>query len=68
MLQMRQQAPTSPMGHGFISLARLKAVPMPHDSACASISIAAGSMLFASPTVLLLASRRRAGARACEPV
>ncbi len=30
MLQMRQQAPDSPIGQGFISSARVKAVPMPH--------------------------------------
>ncbi len=47
MLQMRQQAPFSPMGQGFIVSARLNAVSMPQSSACASISRAAGSMLLA---------------------
>ena len=47
MLQMRQQAPASPMGQGFILSARLNAVSMPQPSACASISRAAGSMLLA---------------------
>ena len=49
MEQMRQQAPLSPMGQGFMWSARLKAVSMPHSSACASISMAAGSILFADP-------------------
>ncbi len=48
MLQMRQQAPFSPIGQGFMTSARLKAVSIPHSSACASISSAAGSMLFAA--------------------
>ena len=43
--QMRQHAPVSPMGHGFMWSARWKAVSMPHSSACSSISRAAGSML-----------------------
>ena len=47
MEQMRQQAPLSPMGQGFMWSARLKAVPMPHSSACASMSSAAGSILLA---------------------
>src|SRR5450756_897450 len=48
MEQMRQQAPVSPMGQGFMASARLKAVSMPHSSAYASISSAAGSMLLAA--------------------
>ena len=48
MLQMRQQAPFSPIGQGFIVSARLNAVSMPQSSACASISMAAGSMLLAA--------------------
>ena len=49
MEQMRQHAPVSPMGQGFMWAARLKAVSIPHSSACASISMAAGSMLWADP-------------------
>ena len=56
MLQIRQQAPESPMGQGFISSARVKAVPMPQPSAYRSISSAAGSMLFGSPICQLLDS------------
>ena len=48
MLQIRQHAPDSPMGQGFISSARVNAVPMPQPSAYCSISSAAGSMLFCS--------------------
>jgi hypothetical protein len=33
MLQMRQQAPDTPMGQGFISSAREKTVSTPHSSA-----------------------------------
>jgi len=48
MLQMRQQAPLSPIGQGFISAARENAVEMPCEAASSSISIAAGSMLLLS--------------------
>ena len=60
--QMRQQAPDSPMGHGFMVSARENAVSSPQPSACASISRAAGSMLFAATglaaSVVSLSMRR----------
>ena len=60
--QMRQQAPDSPMGQGFMVSARENAVSIPQPSACASISRAAGSMLFAATGLassLVLSSMRR---------
>jgi uncharacterized protein YhhL (DUF1145 family) len=54
MSQMRQHAPLSPMGQGFISSARLKTVVQPFSRATSIISIAAGSILFISGMRLLL--------------
>src|SRR5665647_202489 len=62
MLQIRQQAPLSPIGHGFMASARLNAVSIPHSSAWASMSSAAGSMLWAATGLavrLLTSSMKR---------
>jgi hypothetical protein len=45
MKQFLQQFPSCPIGQGFVSSARLKAVDTPSALALSSISITTGSML-----------------------
>jgi len=54
--QFLQQAPSCPMGQGFIASAREKAVEIPSASAIPSIASTAGSMVLLSVIVMFLSN------------